>query len=1499
MQILGPNQLVFADGSTQKDLALTTSGATGSVGFTVTQIPAQVASVRKTAASAPLAIGATLTSAEAANLVVTRPGGAGSYGPTISASSVVGVRTRVFASGTTAPAFTVGDATFVQAIKDGNMWFPNFPSGGTGTLTVDMLFDVGTAMTLGKVVDWVMSLNYGGQTTDQWTGIPAVALASTDGVTIASLDALTITSDPADQFGQKKLNGTVNGAASGRWVGIRLLNVPIKYPFIVKALGVQAQTGSGSIPLLANPVYFGVHAVESSGSGASISASSVVGVKTRVFQPGGSTPALSDGGSVGVQAVKDNNYWIPNYPGSATGPVTVDMIMDVGSAVTLGQIGDFLMSVGYGGETSDRWTGITAKALISTDGVTVTTLNALTIADGATEPFSNKKISGTVTGASPARWLGIRLENVATSLYPLILEGFGAQSGGAGAGATADYIVAIGDSSTDFGTTQPPTGSITVYGDPGTRFPLDIYLPSPAASYTLTVPAGLSLVERTSTTVTTTTGSAYPLGNATGPFSPTQTGGGATSAQIAIIGSGKSFDGTFLNLAAGTYLASPALGLNVPTSPDASKTQAPMGMTLKFVGIIPASSYVVASVYSYGEGGMTLFGNSTVGTVVIRIERDGTIQEFTSSAAFSNTQSEDVSVRYTDNASGAGGTIVFLRAGVQVGPAQTTTIKPRLTASAAMESNALTGNTAGGTALKIKNLGFTLDVLTPSYSYVPVGSGAASATRMQNLYVDATGVSTPQAAKTVTYQASGGTAQGVNVVVGPLVVAAGSAYRAVLEDWSTGAAVSHANILVMTRPARQNCRFEDAQLYNLQAPWTECLPQGPVPVINNIAYYCEAVRVGSYVQFQFGYDWTPATMPSNPFGDPTGKESYMVPHKWRIEDSAGNLIARVQRPDGGALNGTDIPRIFAGSYDGNGAAITNATNKWYPHGTVRSGVIWRSGTPTAYTQAVITAQLPRYDLTVPYAMHTGYSNNGGDLRILGNDQLNGFGNTRVMSYEPSNYATLTPQVNVTQDPYRASLYSGNSLAAVASTWLRYTPFNQMGRSPITGPGGVRDDRAAIAEPVAQYMYDITASRPHDAKPYGAIALDFVTGYVSDPYHCFEAGRCVPLFKGANATRVITLRNHYYGPGEASTPADRAYYIQGGPTYTLVASQNPFRTYVPSKGSAADKPYFGTNEIDAAHAHQFPHWGSMLWQSPEFAFLGHKMWDQDRLYWNIIIAEPSATRWAERDGAWQFLHAALAWKTASSNSDRLYSRAEVIAFVRQDFEWFSDNHKTSTPGFDNPPANVYTGGQTDTAKVAYAGASRFGVMFPVGPGFGQHDFFAGYWLTALSIGEKLGFNAAVRAASTKAGAVLDFLIARHRQRIVGRINQAPRANPGGGADYEFVIWTQAAIAAAGGTVASLPQNYAAVATQNGNGPTWDKIIVSGSTIDRDGQGLDQLIAGPSQLKYQLGLSGSDLDTAQSTVTGWRNQKKSEQAALGVNAGSSWFKYLNAINNPAIS
>jgi hypothetical protein len=84
----------------------------------------------------------------------------------------------------------------------------------------------------------------------------------------------------------------------------------------------------------------------------------------------------------------------------------------------------------------------------------------------------------------------------------------------------------------------------------------------------------------------------------------------------------------------------------------------------------------------------------------------------------------------------------------------------------------------------------------------------------------------------------------------------------------------------------------------------------------------------------------------------------------------------------------------------------------------------------------------------------------------------------------------------------------------------------------------------MAEPLVWYSYAPTRLRPHDATPYRTISLHYLTGYVSDPVHCFEQGRNVPLFKG-NARRAIVMRNHYYGPGNSNIPASQAYYVKAG------------------------------------------------------------------------------------------------------------------------------------------------------------------------------------------------------------------------------------------------------------------------------------------------------------------------------------------------------------------
>ncbi len=1053
----------------------------------------------------------------------------------------------------------------------------------------------------------------------------------------------------------------------------------------------------------------------------------------------------------------------------------------------------------------------------------------------------------------------------------------------------------------DGGTGGPD--DLTVYGDPGTRFPLDIDMQGASGNYTLSVPSGLSLVKRVVTPTPTDKSSSYVLDSNSSSFTPAQTNGGVTANSLTVVGTGTSYSGGYFNLPAGTYLSAGAAGITLPTTNDPAITQTPLSFTLEYTGIVPVGSAVLVSLYDYNKACFQLNTHWQAGRVSVNIDRGTTNITLLSDTGLSNSAEERIGVRYDDDVAGPGGTVTFLRNGVPFGAPQSIGFKLRMTPAAELQCNASIGNTSNAQNLQVKSVRVTLNEIVGVESFVPVTSGTVSAADIEELYVDALAVGTAQPPRTISYTpAGGGTASTVTVIVGPLDIAAGVAYRAVLEDWSSGAAVSHANMLVMTRPARQNCQFEDSVLGANQPRWMECLPQGAVPVIGGIAYYCEAVRMDDYVQFQFGYDWTAAEMPSNPFGDPSGKESYMVPHKWRIEDKNGVLLGMIERPDGGPLNGTDVPGIFEGSYDGRDVPITNATDKWYPRGTVRSGIIWRSKAPDAYDQTFINTHLPRYDVTIGYASHLGYSVNGGDMRLGGAGQLNGFANCRSMPYEPTDYATLQTQVGVTSDPWKG-LYHSDALMPNAAVWLKYTPFNQSGRSPVTGPGGARDDRAAFPEPVGQYMYDVAATRPHDGRPWATIALDYMTAYASDPYHAFEGGRCVPVFKGVHANRDAGLRNHYYGYGEASRPANRSWYIEGGRPYEFADGYSPLTCKVPRGGSAARKPYFGTNQIDLLHAHQFPHWGSLLWKTPEFAFLGHRFSDQARLYENIILNSGNGYpgMFAERSAAWQFLHRVMCWKTGSKNSDRLYSRAETLDFVVKDFEAFSDRFKTSTPGFDNPPANIMTNGQIDQALAIYAATHRFGPC--VGgdnDSIAQHDFYIGYWLTALAIGERLGFNAAVRAASAKAGAVIDWLIAQHRKRIVGRINDAARANTGSTVEYYFILWSGSALASSGGNVAALPQNYADVEIQNGTVASWDIFTTGGATYTKDGQAMDQIIAGPSVLRAQLGQSGSDLANAEATATGWRNQKKTEQEALGAfGAGSTWFRYLQAANNPAIS
>lgn len=1053
------------------------------------------------------------------------------------------------------------------------------------------------------------------------------------------------------------------------------------------------------------------------------------------------------------------------------------------------------------------------------------------------------------------------------------------------------------------------SGSSTFYAPFNEITPLGINLNGSTSTFRLSrafTDSNLKIRRKTDTNIivpvsaqwtTGATGSPYPVSGDALPSTMTmEKRGDGTSA----------YSSGHLVLNKNCYLKSPALSLDFGSSSDPATTQTPPSVRLSFRGKVPSGTGVgvlIGALQNWGGGKASIQAHWNEKSIEFSYDRDG--------GGSGSIISDDVTTitgamhlleaEWVNDPTGPGGTVSFYLDGEQYGGVKTTEWKPRITPQADYQINATVENTANSVDnLEIEYAGFKVGKPAIETSYAAIADGPVSLDDLQNLVVDATGITAQQPVRILSYIADGTQQFDLSVIVGEMVLPAGRPYKAVLQDWSTGVGVAHPNELIMTKPAAQNCRFEDGTLYGAQGSWTEVVPQGAAPVLDGIRYGCEGIRQGTYTMFQFVYSLDVA---SSPFGDPTGLETYMRPHKWIIYDVNGTELQRIEKPNGEPLNSLSTKPVWEGNYDGRSIPQITSSNRWYPSGTVRSSVIYRNGHPPAYDQQFIYDNLPVYDQRIPFASHTGFSVNGFDLRIYagsagGDGQSNGFANWKIMpiGWGQYDYESIKTYAASTKDPYK-NLYTDIAATPNAALWLSYTPFNTTGRCPVVGPGGTRDDRQIIPEPVAQYMRDVTKTRPHDDTPLKDIARDYLTGYASDPFNAVNGvtGKMTPLYRN-NARRALSMRNHYYGPGEATTPADQAWYAQVGRLSEWTTNRNPLRCNIPTSGKTADRPYFGGFEVDGLHGHQFPHWGSLLFQTPEFAMIGVNFSDQIRLYSNSILASGwGPTNFSARESAWPFMHAALLWKTASANSTRLYSRAEVLDWVVFDFETFYDQWYASVPGFLNPPTKITNSdGSINDNYAVMAAAGHFGPCYMAGDGIELSEFQAGYWLSALHAAEKLGFLAALSAASTKAAAIVNWLKAMHRKRIVGRMTQGELLNMNG-SDYQVLYWTKQQITAANGVVADLPQNLTQVIAARGAAPSWDTWTDGSNTYSRDGQANDQNLAGAALLA-DMGLSGADLDQAMAVAEQRFQEKLASETAKGFQtAGSEWFKYHQTTNN----
>ena len=951
------------------------------------------------------------------------------------------------------------------------------------------------------------------------------------------------------------------------------------------------------------------------------------------------------------------------------------------------------------------------------------------------------------------------------------------------------------------------------------------------------------------------------------------------------------------------------LGLDFPVSDDSAVNRVPPKLAFEFVGI-PGPG-VIADMMAWEEGDFRLTGRMDGFELRVGNPTAGESCVLLHEIDFDNVHS--YRAEWTNDPEGPGGSAELFVDEVSVASG-TFSIKPKIVPSVGFFLNNLLGNFGpsieGITYHRVTVIAGHTEI---EQQYTPFSGDTATGEQAATLGIDAREVTEQQPSRMISYSAPEGPETGLIVVIGEPQLPAGRAYKAVLMTYPDGieeGPVAHPDELMMTKFTRQNVQFEDEFLYQTQPAWSECLPKGDAPIIDGVVYTCDAIRMGSYVQFQFGYHLDANTNPVEPFGDLNdieGLSSYMVPHKWYIYDQQGNLLGRVEQPNSDPLNKErDLP-MWQGPWGARNAAHTTPSNRWTPCGTIGSAVIWASHDLVDHDRAEIEQRIPIPEQIVPMACHIDFSVNGFDPRVnfgfnSSDGHMNGYANWRVMPYDRSDYESWVAAAP-SEDPY-TGLEGVNSRGPNGSIWLKYTPFNVQGRSPITGPGGVRDDRQAIAEPVSAYLCSPTATHLANGASFRQIAIDYCRGYASDPFHLFEKGRNVPLYKG-RPFRELALAGHYYGPGNVTVPAARRFPLYIGRTSEWIDGYNPIK--VKSwLGSDADHPWRGLFGIDDAHAHQFPGWGSLLWKTPEFAFLQIKFFEQVRMYrgsrlfggdgWsNLSLAQ-------DRTTAWTYLHTALVWKLGSTTSQRLYTRREVLDWAVSELDGFYDTLFETSPGLFNLPVEGQTSPQHTPKFMAWLHAlNLFGMCWiDDNNNVFQQSFMRGYWIHALGCAERMGFNDAVRAESSKAGAVLDWMIAKWRQAIVGNLTKITTSLP-----YNH-LWTPAQLESLWpdgevpngrmGDISGVPQTYEKLEAVNGVWAAWDRTD-EGELLD--GQGMSSDLSAPFWLRNVLGQTGEDIDAACAVARARLNVKLAEQEALGAAGGSTWFRYHQGTFTPPLS
>lgn len=465
----------------------------------------------------------------------------------------------------------------------------------------------------------------------------------------------------------------------------------------------------------------------------------------------------------------------------------------------------------------------------------------------------------------------------------------------------------------------------------------------------------------------------------------------------------------------------------------------------------------------------------------------------------------------------------------------------------------------------------------------------------------------------------------------------------VLEDWSTGAAVTVGSITMDTRMS--DWVFQDTDIFNEfgNIRVTQCSTDITLGAAGKaFAFAATLFSMRGKTNADANATWHQVLVACKPVGRWSGypnKSTYAsatdttvpTPFKITIRKADGTLLTTFQMRDGKAINDTTLLQS---------QVAATAYRPWWNCGMLLE---WHSATPKINSRASHYYPGLTSDSVRPSQAKQQYTANGAPP--YDQSQYDGYNQMYVTPQWPAGFNT---PATVGPDDYLAyTPFNGDHSSTSGWDW---EPGSVSGHDWYTGPGGPRFDRNPVPSILALYATNRSGSILATGVPYLTVCNAYMKAYFNHPVHYITNVKTLAtLTDSACMAGQWAYYDSYYNDLTDIQPPDHGIHLHLTQDIT---------------DSTGKKTWNGW-ALDWLHSYTAPGWGMLYFNSPAHAFAAKLRFNAE---WIASLGYSPADMnglWMEADNesymsrihAWRWMHYTHMWKLAS-NHTLGHSRASV-------------------------------------------------------------------------------------------------------------------------------------------------------------------------------------------------------------------------------------------------